>query len=468
MKPALLSLYHRAPYGIKVAAATAHGRRLRSWREGPEADRLVREALERDHWTGERWRLWEQDALERLLHRAVTHVPYYREHWSARRRRGDRASWRELSNWPVLTKEELRRAPKAFVADDCDPRSMLHQHTSGTTGKPLNLWWSRRAAHRWYALVEARVRRWNGLSRREPFAMLGGQLVTPFARRQPPYWVWNAALKQLYLSSYHLEPDNARHYFEAMRRYGVLYATGYPSSLHALAEFARERELEVPILKAALTNSEPLYAHQRASIGRAYGCPVRDMYGMAEIVVGASECAAGTLHAWPEVGHVEAMDADHDGQAAEGEAGRLVCTGLLNTDMPLVRYETGDRGSSPRTAACACGRLLPRMGAVDGRADDVLISPSGRRLASPDTALKASLPIREAQIVQEGPALLRVRLVPSAGYDASTEAEIREALRARVGEMEILVEPVEHIARFANGKFKVIVNQSGERAPVAS
>jgi len=34
------------------------------------------------------------------------------------------------------------------------------------------------------------------------WAILGGQVVVPVAQRHQPFWVWNAALNQLYMSSY--------------------------------------------------------------------------------------------------------------------------------------------------------------------------------------------------------------------------------------------------------------------------
>ena len=46
---------------------------------------------------------------------------------------------------------------------------------------------------------------WYGVSRHDRWAMLGGQLVVPF-RRRGLLLGWNAAMKQLYISSYHLAP----------------------------------------------------------------------------------------------------------------------------------------------------------------------------------------------------------------------------------------------------------------------
>src|SRR6202040_3103570 len=100
-------------------------------------------------------------------------------------------------------------------------------------------------------------------------------------------------------------------------------------------------------------------------------------YGMAEIVAAASECESGSLHQWPEVGRIEVLHDDSD-ERAEGGGGRLSCTGLLNADMPLVRYAIGDRGALVASdPVCRCGRALARLAAIDGRSDDVILTPDG-------------------------------------------------------------------------------------------
>jgi phenylacetate-CoA ligase len=461
----LLRLYHAAPHPLRQAAASLRGLYLRRWRYGPETDRLADEAVEREAWSEERWDAWRQETLARLLHRAATKVPYYREHWSARQRAGDSSSFERLESWPVLPKRAVRENPRAFLAEDADPREMFRESTSGTTGSPLTLWWSRETVRRWYALFEARVRGWNGVSRRDRWAMLGGQLVCPVARRRPPFWVENLPLGQLYLSSYHLSPSYAHDYASALRRFRPTYLFGYASSLHALAEMVRESGLPAPPLKVAISNAEPLWPHQRAAIGEVFGCPVRDTYGMAEIALAGSECAHGRMHAWPEVGLLETLSDTEDAPAPSGTAGRFVATGLLNPDMPLIRYDTGDRGTALAGGGCSCGRSLPVFGEIEGRSDDVLVTPDGRRVGRLDPVFKEAAAVREAQIVQESPRLIRVRVVPAERFQAADAARITQALRQRIGEeIEIVVETVPEISRGSAGKFRAVVRRNGKDA----
>jgi phenylacetate-CoA ligase len=285
--------------------------------------------------------------------------------------------------------------------------------------------------------------------------------VTPSERKNPPFWVWNAASRQLYLSSYHLAPRNVAAYLEAIQSYRVSYILGYASSLYSIAQVALEQGLSAPPLRVAISNAEPLFLHQRDAISEAFDCPARDTYGMAEIVSAASECPSGSLHEWPEVGVMEVLQEGTDEPVANGESGRLICTGLLNADMPLVRYETGDRGSSPKeTVPCACGRRLPLMGRVEGRSDDILLTRDGRPVGRLDPVFKSNIGIREAQIIQETLERVRVKVVPAEGFGSADLRGLRRALQDRLGaDMAVVIETVDQIPRTRAGKFRAVVSR---------
>jgi phenylacetate-CoA ligase len=459
MTSPLLALYHRLPSPARSAAASLRGWYLNRWRFSADSARLVDEALDRDRWSPAQWQAWRDERLGYILHRAATQVPYYREHWATRRRRGDRASWELLEHWPLLDKERVRAAPRAFLADDCVPRKMFRESTSGTTGTPLEIWRSRATVERIYAIATARTRAWDDIAPGARWARLGGQLVTPVQQRRPPFWVWNAAMRQLYMSSYHLAPDLIPHYLDALVEYRIIYLSGYPSAIHALAQQALRTGRRDLRMAAIYTNAEPLSAEQRQTISAAFQCPVRQTYGMAETVAAASECAETRLHQWPETGHLEVQ--------ADGE---FVCTGLLNPDMILVRYRVGDRGRlASNAAACRCGRGLPTLAAVEGRSDDVLFTPDGRTATALDVVFDGIGTIREAQIIQERLDFVRVRVATAPGFDDAQERTITTGVRERMGEVRVVVDRVDVIPRTANGKLRAVVcNLSAEEKTAAA
>lgn len=447
MKRSLLELYWRLPGPARNWAAGVHGRRLAARRYGPETDELAARYLAAErgpHDSGER-------LAEALWHAART-VPYYRELWARRRGRGVRLSVERLENWPLLDKQAVRRRPEAFVSDEAWRRPLWVERTSGTTGTPLRLYRSRRTLRARYALYEARHRLWYGVSRQDRWAMAGGQLVAPREASRPPYWVWNEPMRQLYVSSYHLAPEQAARTLQEMRRRRCRYLWGYPSSLAALARAALGVGVELP-LQAVIANAEALLPRQRRVIEAAFQAPCRETYGMVELAAGGGECEAGGLHLFPEMGFVELLR--EGAPAAEGE---IVASSLLDADMPLIRYRTGDWGGPIEHEPCACGRTLPRIGAIDGRCEDLLWSRDGRPVGRLDPVFKDDLPVRETQILQDSSGGLRVRVAPAPGFDGRAEQLIARALRDRLGDLEVRVELVERIPRGPNGKFQAAVS----------
>lgn len=455
--PTLLQLYHRLPPSLRSVPASLRGYYLRAWRYSAATERITKQTLSRDTWSASEWQSFTDQRLRLLLRRAATSVPYYRRMWEERRARGDNAAVDELANWPILEKESVRLDAPSFVADDCETRKMFHEHTSGTTGKSLDLWWSKDTVRTWYAMFEARSRLWYGVSRHDRWAILGGQLVTPATDRSPPFWVWNAGLKQLYMSSYHLAPDLIPHYLDALVSHRVTYLFGYTSSLYALAQGVLASGRRDIRMRVAIANAEPVFDYQRAAIEKAFQCPLRETYGMAELAAAAGECGHGRMHVWPDVGVIEVIDGTQP--VRNGAVGDLVCTGLLNVDMPLIRYRVGDRGAlAPQTDSCECGRTLPLMKGIDGRRDDVLYTRDGRAIGRLDPVFKQHLPVVEAQIVQQSLEDITIRFVPAAGYDDDAGRSMIERLQDRLGPVRVTLERCESLPRTGNGKFRAVIS----------
>lgn len=447
------AVYHRAPYPIRVGLASARGVLLSARRYGRDHEDLVAQALEREFWTTTDWQTWQDEQVDRLLQSARSNVPAYGALPAA-----VGVGAQALAGLPLLSKEQLRSAPRSFLRDDA-PRSLVAEHTSGSTGTPLTLWISRQDYRAWYALAEARWRRWYGVSRHDRWAIVGGQAIVAPDTTTPPYWVWNAAMHQLYLSSYHVADTTAAAYALAMDHHRVTYLLGYPSSIHALAVACQRQGVRPRPLRVVVANAEPVLDYQRAVISEVFGCAVRETYGMAEYVTAASECDHGSMHLWPEAGVLEVVSQDSSDQVAPGTTGRFVATGLVNTSMPLIRYLVGDAGAlAPAGTTCGCGRTLPILAGIEGRNDDLIRTPDGRLIGRLDPVFKEDLPIRGAQIIQEELDRFRVLVVPGDGYGPEAERIISTRLRDRVGDVRVTFESVETLPLGPNGKFKAVVS----------
>ncbi len=414
---------------------------------------MIQEALDRERFSEQEWDTYRRARLSEVLEIARTRVPHYRDYWAGK----NEEAAKRLESWPCLSKDTLRASPTRLLAEGVLRKRLSQVNTSGTTGKPLTLWRSRRLNIAWHALFEARWRSWYGVSRKDRWAILGGQLVVPFERQRPPFWVWNAGMRQLYCSAYHLNERTVPDYLRAWKRYELQYVLGYTSALATVARVAKKLNTSVPPLRVMLTNAEPISPEQRALIESVFQCPVRETYGMAEVVAGAGECESGRLHYWPDASILEVRD--DEGQIQPSGEGELIATSLLNHEMPLIRYRVGDRVRlGGQFSWCSCGRRLPVIESIEGRMDDLIVTPDQRVIGRLDPVFKGSFDLEAAQVIQDGPASLVVRYVSQTDSPTELEREIAVALRNRVGDMQIRFDSVSAIPAGPNGKFRAVIN----------
>ena len=169
------SIYNLLPYSLKILASSIWGYRLKKLRYNSKTETLVDEAFEREAWNKNQWENWYEEQLTQILHRAATQVPFYRNYWQLQRRFQNNRSWEYLENWPILEKDEVKNNPESFVADDKNIRTLYIDHTGGTTGRPTNIYESKETIVNWYAIFEARARRWHNVSYKNRWGIFGGK-----------------------------------------------------------------------------------------------------------------------------------------------------------------------------------------------------------------------------------------------------------------------------------------------------
>jgi len=455
-----LQIYHSLPYPLKVIGATLHGFNLYRWRYGRETERLVLETLERDTWSTHQWKTWREERLSYILHQAATKAPYYRDLWQKRRATGDNASWEILENWPVLNKNEVRENPRQFILDTVNQKSLYIDHTGGTTGKPTLIYESRNTIHQWYAIYEARIRRWYGLNYHENWGIFGGQKIIPLSQKKPPFWVWNEGLNQIYFSIFHINASTVKYYVEALWKYMPSHLIVYPSAFAILSKFILQEQLTPPKIKLIVCNSEKLLPNYRELISKAFGCPLMETYGMAEMSAAANECPDGELHFWPETGIMEIFNSEENTFSVESNSiGQFALTGLLNEDMPLIRYVNNDMGQLPAWIKNSkCGRNLPILNAVIGRSKDLIKTRDGRELYILDTLFNG-LPIVEGQLIQYEIDSFEVKVIPDTQYNRQFAYQnINNRLSQYLGNINLIISEVSELEINANGKFKPFIS----------
>src|SRR5690625_7211279 len=121
MRPNLRMVHYGGPQPMRSVRPPGSGYRVRSRRYGKLTRELVNVAHQREQWSAQEWREWQEAKLYRLLDHAATRAPYYRQHWQERPAQGDLSSWPEAENWAGLRKDAGRGRPRGRTDDGPRP-----------------------------------------------------------------------------------------------------------------------------------------------------------------------------------------------------------------------------------------------------------------------------------------------------------------------------------------------------------
>jgi len=363
-----------------------------------------------------------------------------------------------LRRLPLLSKETLRTSGRDLLTQKPVPQGTLIYRSSGTTGTPMEIFYSRYFHQMATAWFEARCRHWAGLTFRDRRIMFGVRKVCNFEQSKPPFWRFSPAENMAYISIYHLSPHFMPAYLEFLKKYQPKLIMGYPSAIYTLGRFALENGQLPPPAKAVITTSETVTPLIREAIESAWQCRLYDSYGAVEGCFFASECEHGRLHLSPDVGIYEILDPEGK-PCRPDEVGEAVCTGLHNQMQPLIRYHIGDAAAWSQEISCQCGRQMPILKAVEGRIEDMCYTPDGRAILRFDTVFKGIKEIREAQVIQERLDRFVIRVVPTQNFSEQDEERIRENMWLLVGRVEVEITPVPYIDRAKGNKFRAVISQ---------
>ena len=259
-------------------------------------------------------------------------------------------------------------------------------------------------------------------------------------------------------SAFRLAEGDMATYTTELNRYRPDFVYGYVSILVEYANYLESAGTRRFTPKAIFATSEVLTPQHRSAIERGFGGRVFEEYGCGELGNLAHECEKGSLHISAENMVVEIVPA-----AAGNSAGEIIVTELNNLAMPLLRYRLNDF-ASPIDGACACGRKLPRIGDVVGRAYDVIYNRDGRMFHGEffmyifEEVKQKGLGVQRFQVIQHDFDHFTIRVQPGPGYGPETEAFVRRRVSESYGDYaHIVFEPVQSIERERSGKLRLII-----------
>lgn len=455
MNPLVETLYYKSPVCIQNLAVSLMGLRLRGERYRPAGKRKFNELLASYQYTAEQMRSYQDEQFVRFARHALDNTEFYRQ-WAKEKgiAAGDINSLADIKEFPVIEKTFIRTHADLFKAKPgragAKPITLF---TSGTTGTPLSVFTDQDSRSEHYAFF-SRLRSWYGVASVAKRATLFGRIIMPASQKKPPFWRYDAAQKNLLMSSYHLNPDNLIHYYKKIQEYQPQEIFSYPSSIVRIAEFIVAEGLPPLQLKLLMTTAEHLHDWQRKLLEQAFIAPVVNQYGCTEMAFFVSNLPDGSLRFHPEHGIAEVRKLSGE-LAFEGE-GELVVTGLINYSMPVIRYAIGDSVTIGEVDKHGFPELLE----VHGRKDDVIYMRDGTPVGRLDPIFKGGSGIKAAQILQDQTGAITLRLVPDGTYSEKAGADLHRELVKRIGsDLPISIDLVPEIAKEKNGKFKPVISE---------
>lgn len=376
-----------------------------------------------------------------IFRRAYDKSPfYYRLYTEAGIKKEDIKCLEDIKKLPVITKDMVKKYAQEMLT--VPKWQVMVGHTSGTTGTPLtvysswpSIWWNQAYTY------SARLR--NGFKYGQPLVSLRGNLD-----RNTMHMKVHVS-NTLYLSSYCINKDTIKTYYDVIIKHKPVAIEGYPSSLYTLSLCMSEAGLKLDI-PVAFTSSETLLDYQRILIEKQLGTEIYDNFGMTEQTIYLQE-------AFNHQGYYELPGYSINEYLEDGE----ICTSLTNEAFPLIRYRSND---IIELAELDAEHPQIMVKSVEGRKEDFLLCKDGGRIQRLDFIFKGVNHVRYGQLVQEKNGFLNVNIVPDFGFSKLDEKSIENNVIERIGKdnIDFKINQIREsdLVYTKRGKFKFLIHLS--------
>ena len=312
----------------------------------------------------------QRERMSATLHHAYANVAHYRRAFDAAGvHPSDFQQSDDLRRFPFTTKADLRdNYPFGMFAVPRDQIVRIHA-SSGTTGKPTVVGYTRRDIDTWAELMARSIHAAGGrpgmiVHVAYGYGLFTGGLGAHYGAERLGCTVvpvsGGMTERQVQLIT-DFKPDI------------IMVTPSY--MLTILDEFVRLGiDPAQSSLRIGIFGAEPWTNVMRQEIERAFRMDAVDIYGLSEVLgPGVAQEYAETkdgLHIWEDHFFPEIVDPITGEVLADGEFGELVFTSLTKEAMPVIRYRTRDLTRLLPGTACPTMR---RMEKVTGRSDDMII-----------------------------------------------------------------------------------------------
>jgi len=274
----------------------------------------------------------------------------------------------DIKLFPFTTKEDLRQNyPFKMFAHKLDDIARIHA-SSGTTGKPTVVAYTKNDLEMWEHLIE-RCLRASGMKK-------GDMLHNAYG-----YGLFTGGLglhggaEKMGLTVVPVSGGMTARQVQLINDFKPKGITVTPSYILSILDEFRAQELDPRecSLEVGIFGAEPWTNSMRSEIESQFDMHAVDIYGLSEVLGPgvANECveAKDGLHVWEDYFYPEIINVETDNVLEDGEKGELVFSSLCKEAFPIIRYRTKDLTKLMKGTA----RSMRRMEKITGRSDDMMI-----------------------------------------------------------------------------------------------
>ncbi len=307
--------------------------------------------------------------LKTTLDHAYRNSPHYRARFDeAGVHPDDLRTLSDLAKFPFTVKKDLRDTyPFGMFAVPREKIARIHA-SSGTTGKPTVVGYTRNDIEMWATCVARSIRAAGGRPGDICHVAYGYGLFTGGLGAH--YGAEKLGCTVIPISGGMTERQVCL--IQDFKPRIIMVTPSYMLSI--LDEFRRQGiDPRSSSLAVGIFGAEPWTNAMREEIQQDFDMHAVDIYGLSEVIGPgvASECVETKdgLHVWEDHFYPEIIDSETGAVLPDGEMGELVFTSLTKEALPIIRYRTRDLTRLlPGTA-----RAMRRIEKITGRSDDMMI-----------------------------------------------------------------------------------------------
>ena len=422
------------------------------------------ELNESQWWSTDELAALQLRRLQALLRHAYQNVPYYsRKFGEIGLEPEDIKTLDDLPRLPILTRQDVRENLPDLVARNFPRSRLIPSSTGGSTGEPMQFYADGETRWRGEAARE-RAYFWYGYEMGDKVAYLWGSQSDLSLQQSFYSRLFNLVLRTIFLDAFNMSENRMGKFAQKLARFKPQTIIAYASAANLFAWYLHDRGIDNVKTRVAITQAEKLFPEQRQLIEEVLNCEVFDFYGSREVSTIAAECPQhGGYHISAENIVLEFIKDNEP--VSPGETGKILVTDLHNYAMPFIRYENGDLGV-PSGERCSCGRGLPLIHSIEGRATDVLVI-GNKFISSPSlTLLFKNLPVKQYQLVQEAENEIIIKIVKTAEFIDKDAEQLLKMIRTYVGsDVELNLQSVSVIPPAVSGKHRFIISKVPLKIP---